>query len=100
MISVPDSGTVAAIGYAEESGIPYGEGLIKNRYIGRTFIQPDQRMRELSVKLKLNVLEENVAGKRLIMVDDSIVRGTTSGRQRSSYSRGFSSGNRPLLFWH
>lgn len=80
VISVPDSGTVAAIGYAEESGIPYGEGLIKNRYIGRTFIQPDQRMRELSVKLKLNVLAENVAGKRLIMVDDSIVRGTTSGK--------------------
>ena len=80
VISVPDSGTVAAIGYAEESGIPYGEGLIKNRYVGRTFIQPDQRMRELSVRLKLNVLKGNVAGKRIIMVDDSIVRGTTSGK--------------------
>ncbi|MCQ4636187.1 amidophosphoribosyltransferase [Anaerovorax odorimutans] len=80
VISVPDSGTVAAIGYAEESGIPYGEGLIKNRYVGRTFIQPDQRMRELSVKLKLNVLKDNVEGKRIIMVDDSVVRGTTSGK--------------------
>lgn len=80
VISVPDSGTVAAIGYAEESGIPYGEGLIKNRYVGRTFIQPDQRMRELSVKLKLNVLKDNVAGKRIVMIDDSVVRGTTSGK--------------------
>ncbi|WP_245156614.1 amidophosphoribosyltransferase [Clostridium aminobutyricum] len=78
VISVPDSGTVAAIGYAKESGIPYGEGFIKNRYVGRTFIQPDQRMRELSVRLKLNVLRENVEGKRIIMIDDSIVRGTTS----------------------
>ncbi|WP_246213161.1 amidophosphoribosyltransferase [Aminipila butyrica] len=80
VISVPDSGTVAAIGYAKESGIPYGEGFIKNRYVGRTFIQPDQRMRELSVRLKLNVLKENVAGKRVIMIDDSIVRGTTSAK--------------------
>jgi amidophosphoribosyltransferase len=80
VIAVPDSGTVAAIGYAEQSGIPFGEGLIKNRYVGRTFIQPDQRMRELSVRLKLNVLKDNVKGKRIIMVDDSIVRGTTSGK--------------------
>lgn len=80
VIAVPDSGTVAAIGYAQESGIPFGEGLIKNRYVGRTFIQPDQRMRELSVKLKLNVLKDNIKGKRLIMIDDSIVRGTTSGK--------------------
>ena len=80
VIAVPDSGTVAAIGYAEASGIPFGEGLIKNRYVGRTFIQPDQRMRELSVRLKLNVLKDNVAGKRIVMVDDSIVRGTTSGK--------------------
>ena len=80
VIAVPDSGTVAAIGYAEESGIPFGEGLIKNRYVGRTFIQPDQRMRELSVQLKLNVLKDNVKGKRIVMVDDSIVRGTTSGK--------------------
>ncbi|HHY90564.1 MAG TPA: amidophosphoribosyltransferase, partial [Clostridiales bacterium] len=78
VIAVPDSGTVAAIGYAEESKIPFGEGLIKNRYIGRTFIQPTQKMRELSVRLKLNVLKENIKGKRLVLVDDSIVRGTTS----------------------
>ncbi|WP_053955867.1 amidophosphoribosyltransferase [Inediibacterium massiliense] len=80
VIAVPDSGTVAAIGYAQESKIPFGEGLIKNRYVGRTFIQPDQKMRERSVKMKLNVLKENIEGKRLVMVDDSIVRGTTSGQ--------------------
>jgi amidophosphoribosyltransferase len=80
VMAVPDSGTVSAIGYAEESGIPFGEGLIKNRYVGRTFIQPNQRLRELSVKLKLNVLKENIKGKRLVLVDDSIVRGTTSGQ--------------------
>ena len=78
VISVPDSGTVAAIGFAEASGIPYGEGFIKNRYIGRTFIEPDKRLREISVKIKLNVLKDNVKGKRVVMVDDSIVRGTTS----------------------
>ncbi|MGE4283913.1 MAG: amidophosphoribosyltransferase [Clostridia bacterium] len=80
VIGVPDSGVSAAIGYAEESGIPYGEGLIKNRYIGRTFIQPDQSQRETGVRIKLNVLKRNIEGKRIIMVDDSIVRGTTSGR--------------------
>ncbi len=80
VIAVPDSGTVAAIGFAEESGIPFGEGLIKNRYVGRTFIQPDQRLREQSVKMKLNVLKDNVKGKRIVMIDDSIVRGTTSGK--------------------
>lgn len=78
VIAVPDSGTVAAIGYAEESGIPFGEGFVKNRYVGRSFIQPTQEMRELAVRMKLNVLQENVEGKRIIMVDDSIVRGTTS----------------------
>lgn len=80
VISVPDSGTVAAIGYAEQSGIPYGEGLIKNKYVGRTFIKPDQALRELAVQVKLNPLKINVEGKRIIMVDDSIVRGTTSKR--------------------
>lgn len=78
VISVPDSGTAAALGYAEESGLPYQDGLMKNRYVGRTFIQPTQRMRESSVRLKLNAVEKIVSGKRLIMVDDSIVRGTTS----------------------
>ena len=79
VMSVPDSGNVAAIGYARASGIPYAEGLIKNRYMGRTFIQPTQEMRERSVKMKLNPVINNVAGKRVVLVDDSIVRGTTSG---------------------
>lgn len=78
VIGVPDSGTTAALGYAEASGIPYGEGFIKNRYVGRTFIQPSQHMREQSVHIKLNVLKRMVRGKRIVMVDDSIVRGTTS----------------------
>ena len=80
VISVPDSGTPAAIGYAEESGIPYSIGLIKNRYIGRTFISPDQKAREKGVEIKLNVIKENIEGKRVVLVDDSIVRGTTSKR--------------------
>lgn len=80
VIAVPDSGIAAAIGYAQESGIPYGVGLIKNKYMGRTFIQPDQSMRELAVRLKLNVLAKNIRGKRLVLIDDSIVRGTTSRR--------------------
>lgn len=80
VIGVPDSGIPAAIGYSKCSGIPYGVGLIKNRYIARTFIQPGQKKREISVKLKLNALAEAVRGKRVIMVDDSIVRGTTCAR--------------------
>jgi amidophosphoribosyltransferase len=78
VIPIPDSGVPAAVGYAQQSGIPYGEGLIKNRYAPRTFIQPDQHMRELSVRLKLTPLHEIIAGKRLVVVDDSIVRGTTT----------------------
>lgn len=78
VIGVPDSGTTAAIGYAEASGIPYGEGLIKNRYVGRTFINPDFNKREQNVRIKLNALTRIVKGKRIVMVDDSIVRGTTS----------------------
>ena len=77
VVAVPDSGTSAAIGYSKASGIPYGEVLIKNRYIGRTFIQPEQHIREMGVKLKFNPLREIVKGKRIIIVDDSIVRGTT-----------------------
>jgi amidophosphoribosyltransferase len=80
VISVPDSGNTAASGYAYESGIPYMEGLIKNRYIGRTFIQPTQKKRDTAVKLKLNPIRSVVAGKSVVIVDDSIVRGTTSGK--------------------
>ena len=80
VMAVPDSGIPAAIGYAEASGINYGEGLIKNKYIGRTFIQPTQEMRETAVHIKLSPIRSNIEGKRLIVVDDSIVRGTTSRR--------------------
>lgn len=80
IIGVPDSGLSAAMGFAEESGIPYGIGFVKNKYIGRTFIQPSQSMRENSVRIKLNVLRSTVENKRVVMVDDSIVRGTTSKR--------------------
>ena len=75
---VPDSAVVAARGYAEVSGIPYAEALAKNRYVGRTFIQPDQKVRENNVNLKMNPLKANIRGKRIVLVDDSIVRGTTS----------------------
>ncbi|MEQ9487136.1 amidophosphoribosyltransferase [Coleofasciculus sp. F4-SAH-05] len=78
VIAVPDSGVPAAIGFSQESGIPYAEGLIKNRYVGRTFIQPTQSMRESGIRMKLNPLKDVLAGKRVIIVDDSIVRGTTS----------------------
>jgi amidophosphoribosyltransferase len=77
VIPVPNSGVPAAEGYARRSGIPYGEGLVKNQYIGRTFIAPSQEMRSRGVRRKLNPLRENIAGKRLVVVDDSIVRGTT-----------------------
>jgi amidophosphoribosyltransferase len=80
VIGLPDSGTPAAIGYAEEAGISYREGLVKSRYINRTFIQPDQSLREAGVMLKLNPLRRSLRGKRIIAVDDSIVRGTTSRR--------------------
>jgi amidophosphoribosyltransferase len=79
VVAVPDSGTPAAIGYAQESGLPFSEGFIKNRYIGRTFIQPQNKLRQNSVGLKFNPLPGNLAGKRVVMVDDSIVRGNTSG---------------------
>ena len=80
VVGVPESGNAAAMGYAMESGIPYGTAFVKNSYVGRTFIKPKQSTRESSVKIKLNVLREAVAGKRVIMIDDSIVRGTTSDR--------------------
>ena len=80
VIGVPDSSLSAAIGYSEESGIPYEMGLIKNKYVGRTFIQPSQELREKGVRMKLSAVRSIVKGKRVIMVDDSIVRGTTSRR--------------------
>ena len=80
VIGVPDSGLDAALGFSQQSGIPYGVGFIKNRYVGRTFIQPTQRERERSVHIKLNVIKANVKGKRVVLIDDSIVRGTTIGR--------------------
>ena len=78
VIGVPDSALAAAVGYSQESGIPYGEGLVKNRYVGRTFISPDQRLRDLGVRTKLNPLPQLIKDKRLVVVDDSIVRGTTT----------------------
>lgn len=78
VIGAPDSGLQAAMGFAEEAGIPYGHGLLKNRYVGRTFIQPNQSSREFAVKLKFNTMKPVVNGKRVVMVDDSIVRGTTT----------------------
>ena len=80
VVGVPDSGLDAAIGFARQSGIPYGIGLIKNRYIGRTFISPGQKSREDKVRIKLNPVRETVEGKRVVLIDDSIVRGTTSAR--------------------
>ncbi len=77
VIPVPESGTPAAVGYSQESGIPYGQGLVKNAYVGRTFIQPSQTIRQLGIRLKLNPLREVIQGKRLVVVDDSIVRGNT-----------------------
>jgi len=78
VIGIPDTATAAAVGYAQEANIPYSEGLVRNRYVGRTFIQPDQRFRELGVKMKFNPLPEVIRGKRVTIVDDSIVRGTTT----------------------
>jgi amidophosphoribosyltransferase len=77
VIPVPESGTPAAIGYAQASGIPYGQGLVKNSYVGRTFIQPSQTIRQRGIRLKLNPLRDVIAGQRVVVVDDSIVRGNT-----------------------
>src|SRR3546814_3679606 len=78
VIPVPDSGVPAAIGYAEKAGIPFELGIIRNHYVGRTFIEPGQQIRNLGVKLKHNANRRTIAGKRVVLVDDSIVRGTTS----------------------
>jgi amidophosphoribosyltransferase len=80
VVGVPDSGIDAAIGYARQSGIPYGVGFIKNKYVARTFIQPGQMERMNAVKIKLNVIRSTVEGKRVVLIDDSIVRGTTAAR--------------------
>ena len=85
VMPAPDSGTPAAIGFSRASGIPFSEGLIKNRYVGRTFIEPDQGLREQGIRLKFNPLSE-VAGKRVVLVDDSIVRGSTTRQDRRSSS--------------
>ena len=78
VLGVPDSGVPAALGYSEASGIPFADGIVKNRYVGRTFIQPTQAMRQLGIRLKLNPLPSVITGKRLVVIDDSIVRGNTS----------------------
>jgi amidophosphoribosyltransferase len=78
VMPVPESGVPAAQGYARESGIPYGDGFVKNRYVGRTFIKPSQKERGKDVRVKLNPIRENIKGKRLVVVEDSIVRGTTT----------------------
>ena len=78
VIAIPDSANPAAVGYAQESGIAYREGLVKNRYVGRTFIEPDQRIRDIGVRLKFNPLPAVLEGQRVVVVDDSIVRGTTT----------------------
>ena len=78
VLGVPDSGVPPALGYAEESGIPYGDGIVKNRYVGRTFIQPTQEMRQMGIRIKLNPLPSMIRGKRIVVIDDSIVRGNTS----------------------
>ena len=88
VIGVPDSATAAGIGYSQASGIPFTEGLLKNRYVGRTFIEPDQRIRELGVKLKFNPMPERLEGKSVVLVDDSIVRGTTTPRVIALLRRG------------
>ncbi len=80
VIGVPDSATAASVGYSQETGIPFGEGLLKSRYVGRTFIQPDQRLRDVGVRLKFSPLPEALEGRRVVVVDDSIVRGTTTPR--------------------
>lgn len=80
VIGVPDSGISAAIGFSKQTGIPYGEGIVKNKYVGRTFIQPSQGMREMAVRIKHNAIKQTIEGKRVVIIDDSIVRGTTTRR--------------------
>ena len=100
VIGVPDSGLDAALGYAQESGIPFGDGFVKNRYIGRTFITPNQSDREAAVRIKLGALRSQVAGKRIVMVDDSIVRGTTCKAIINLLRSAGATVHLPLLLWH
>ncbi len=95
VIPVPDSGTPAAIGYARAAGLPFGDGLIKNRYVGRTFIQPNQELREVGLRLKFNPLPHVLEGKRVVVVDDSIVRGTTTRKIVVAAARGRSARGAP-----
>ena len=96
VMGIPDSAIAAGTGYAEASGLPYQEGLVKNRYVGRTFIQPDQRLRDLGVRLKFNPLPEVLEGKRVVVVDDSIVRGNDdAARSRPAAERGRERGTPP-----
>lgn len=102
VIGVPDSGLDAAVGYSRESGIPYSIGFIKNKYIGRTFISPGQKSRENKVRIKLNPISSVVKGRRVVLLDDSIVRGTTSARivkllKEAGAKEGAYAGFRPAL---
>ena len=107
---MPDSGVAAAIGYARESGIPYDQGLMRSHYMGRTFIEPSQQIRHFGVKLKLSPVREVLSGKRVVVVDDSIVRGTTSrkivehdpgrGRARGAHAHQLAAHRRPLPLRH
>ena len=107
VIPVPDSGVAAALGYSRQSGIPFELGIIRNHYVGRTFIEPTQQIRELKVKLKLNPIRELIENKRVVVIDDSVVRGTTS-RQivkilrdcgANPYENFFSANDFSLLLW-
>jgi amidophosphoribosyltransferase len=110
VIPVPDSGNYASLGYAEESGIHYEMAFIRNHYVGRSFLQPSQLIRDFNVRVKLNLIERTRAGKRVIIVDDSIVRGTTckarvktlkdAGREGSPRARELSAAHEPVRVWH
>ena len=107
IVPVPDSGVTAALGYAEQAGVPFRFGLIRNHYVGRTFIEPEQRVRDFGVKLKLNPVRNLLEGKRVILIDDSIIRGTTiaqdcahgarRGRERSPPAHQLPADHLPVL---
>jgi amidophosphoribosyltransferase len=99
VIGAPDGGLNAALGFSRQSGIPYGQGLLKNKYVGRTFIQPEQELRETGVRIKFNVIKAEIEGKRVVMVDDSIVRGTTT-RRIVQMLKDAGAKEIPMLFWN